>query len=520
MNSNGMEENQITNDSQNKMSESKDKSAKEPLSILPAVLVIIIGLVVVFLIDFLASGVNKSKVGDLRNQAEECLREGEYQQAADCYKRIVRYCPKETDGYIRLAGIYNTMTEYKKAERILKKANRKVAKEDRYQIESAIAEYSKAWPVKEKVKKEKEKKKNEVKIVSVDESETPISSVADRSGTPSSEKSDLTQNVPATPVPIEVSKADVTPTSVSTPIPNPTAVEQPVSTDAPEPIEGQGPIEGLNPTEDQEPIPTVNDEVTPTTAPKSPSTPTPVPKPKDKTPTSTPTPTPVKKPGKGYETLAKALQTASDKEIIVLKTKDKKQYISFGSYKMGFWDSESEEVKKDSKKKELLWEVLEYSPEKESVLVICRNIITFRPYNSKSETMTWEKSSLRKWLNDDFIDSAFSSFERKMIVTTTISNKDNKSSGISGGKSTKDKIFLLSLDEVNKYFSADKYTASDERIRKSSDGSASWWWLRSPGLTDVRAACISDSGTVSDGGSNVSVKDNGVVPVMWINLNP
>ena len=50
-------------------------------------------------------------------------------------------------------------------------------------------------------------------------------------------------------------------------------------------------------------------------------------------------------------------------------------------------------------------------------------------------------SFIRQWLNQDFYSSAFSSEERETILLTELINEDKKS--------TKDNIFLLSIQEIN-----------------------------------------------------------------------
>ena len=53
-----------------------------------------------------------------------------------------------------------------------------------------------------------------------------------------------------------------------------------------------------------------------------------------------------------------------------------------------------------------------------------------------------------------------------------------------------DNLFLLSVDEYNKYENRIPYIAC-------------WWWLRSPGTYQYRAAIVSDNGGLYDGGDGV-----------------
>lgn len=75
-----------------------------------------------------------------------------------------------------------------------------------------------------------------------------------------------------------------------------------------------------------------------------------------------------------------------------------------------------------------------------------------------------------------------------------------------------DNIFLLSIDEANKYFKSD-----DERIA-NYNGEAAWWWLRSPGGNDNYAAGVGIGGDVYDGGRSVDRVRYAIRPALWINL--
>ena len=141
----------------------------------------------------------------------------------------------------------------------------------------------------------------------------------------------------------------------------------------------------------------------------------------------------------------------------------------------------------------------------------------------------WETCSLRKWLNTDFYESAFNEEEKRLIEETRVLNADNPVYGTSGGNSTPDKVFLLSLDEVRRLFSGNRerigrptYYAEARGAWTSKEegyvGNA-WWWLRSGGLDARQAACIFVGGTpdVDDAYMN---DDRGVVrPVIRVTLN-
>ena len=101
----------------------------------------------------------------------------------------------------------------------------------------------------------------------------------------------------------------------------------------------------------------------------------------------------------------------------------------------------------------------------------------------------------------------------------------NPSYNTSPGNNTVDKVFLLSILEVNKYFSsgsarqcqATAYAKAQGVLINSSNGNC-WWWLRSPGSTFSHAASGDDVGSVYDYGNIVSNDNIAVRPALWINL--
>ena len=91
------------------------------------------------------------------------------------------------------------------------------------------------------------------------------------------------------------------------------------------------------------------------------------------------------------------------------------------------------------------WRVLDIQNEK--ALLLTEDIIGFRLYGGS----TWEGCALREYLNGAFLQT-LSSSEQSRIVSVANTNPDNPWYGTSGGRNTTDKIFLLSIDEVVKYF--------------------------------------------------------------------
>ena len=132
------------------------------------------------------------------------------------------------------------------------------------------------------------------------------------------------------------------------------------------------------------------------------------------------------------------------------------------------------------------WIVLD--TEGENVLLLSKYGLDAQAYNTSGETVTWENSTLRKWLNETFYEAAFNEAERQAIVTVTNVNPDNERWGTSGGNDTEDMVFLLSIDETETYFADRNDTlwteATPYAVQQGafvSDDGCSPWWLRSPG---------------------------------------
>ena len=167
------------------------------------------------------------------------------------------------------------------------------------------------------------------------------------------------------------------------------------------------------------------------------------------------------------------------------------------------------------------WLVLENDGSK--ALVISKYALDCQPYNTSGGRVTWETCSLRTWLNGTFYDAAFSAAEQSQIHSVTVTADSNPDYSIDAGSDVTDKVFLLSVSEVNEYFASNgeklcepTESAKQQGVYAYSNGYCRWW-LRTPGETPSYAACVSDS-SVFTSGNLVNRTDNAVRPAMWIDL--
>ena len=194
-------------------------------------------------------------------------------------------------------------------------------------------------------------------------------------------------------------------------------------------------------------------------------------------------------------------------------TKTKK--IDFGSYDQG------------KGKQPIEWIILEVRENK--ALLLSRYALEARTYNKEYVVTTWEKCTLRSWLNGEFYTTAFNAEEQKCIIESTVSADRNPIYNTNPGNNTKDKLFLLSIPEVNKYFTNNEerkcapteyakaqgtYTNHDYKV----GGKATCWWLRSPGNYGISAAYVDLGGSVGDRGFRVNYDESYVRPALWIDL--
>lgn len=158
------------------------------------------------------------------------------------------------------------------------------------------------------------------------------------------------------------------------------------------------------------------------------------------------------------------------------------------------------------------WIVLDKQENK--MLILSKYVIEIRPDKTEEEegAIIWETCKMREWLNKDYLEETFNEQERASILQTEINNEGNQYYLIEGGNDTEDKVFLLSIEEAEKYL-----PSYEKRKTTLIDGTEAGWWLRSPSSYRIMLSRVDYDGIVYIGMPRG--KQCGVRPAMWITIN-
>ncbi len=166
-----------------------------------------------------------------------------------------------------------------------------------------------------------------------------------------------------------------------------------------------------------------------------------------------------------------------------------------------------------------------------TALILCDMIIDSQQFDyDGSDYNDYAESTIRKWLNETFYNTAFNDLQKEIILTTMVDNSvasTGYSSNSYACEDTEDKVFLLSYKELTTYL-----TTNASRMKKTTDYAKSqgadtstspsylgngFWWLRSPNdYQSYYARGVGGSGYVND--YSVGITGGGVVPALQIQL--
>ncbi len=202
------------------------------------------------------------------------------------------------------------------------------------------------------------------------------------------------------------------------------------------------------------------------------------------------------------------------------------EIITFGKYEQDNNISNGPE--------DIEWLVLDVHEDK--ALLISKHTLDSKPYNTELTTATWEESSLREWLNNEFLNSAFTGDQKEQIVLTTVNNSvnldfnniiylpdenGNPVESIAIENETEDYVFLLSFMEGHQYLpeKGDRrcqptlYAIAQGAYEKDGYGR---WWYRGTANESGCISCVTAQG--SSYKKEITDPHSGVRPAIWISL--
>lgn len=155
----------------------------------------------------------------------------------------------------------------------------------------------------------------------------------------------------------------------------------------------------------------------------------------------------------------------------------------------------------------ILWRVLEVK--EKTILLLSEYGLASRNFVDLYGPVTWETSTLRRWLNTDFIRQAFNGAESDCILNVTLKNEPNEEWKTNGGADTVDKVFLLTAEDVvNPEYGFYKKWNSESETRTvrltphalarggytSAKNGNTCWWLRTMGFDEHYASYVLTAG--------------------------
>lgn len=116
----------------------------------------------------------------------------------------------------------------------------------------------------------------------------------------------------------------------------------------------------------------------------------------------------------------------------------------------------------------IVWKVIEV--DNDEAVLITDDVIDCQPYNNDGGMVKWEASSVRSYLNNEFLNNAFNKNERKNIIESQVKNyssdfgypmtEESYPDKVYG--ETKDYIYLTSLYETSTYIFNNPYVKDGE----------------------------------------------------------
>lgn len=185
--------------------------------------------------------------------------------------------------------------------------------------------------------------------------------------------------------------------------------------------------------------------------------------------------------------------------------------IKFGTYEQDYNEANGKE--------DIVWKVVDKN--KNKIFVVSKYALDCQQYGKQfNESVSWEESYIRGWLNENFYNEAFTAEEKEKIILRSDIGTD-------------DKVLLLSTGEAEKYFDSDSARKVKATKYAIANGAISYnmkngeiivrrngdcvWWLYSVD-SRVKVPYVGESGFISYEGNYADASFYAVRPAIWIEV--
>lgn len=209
-----------------------------------------------------------------------------------------------------------------------------------------------------------------------------------------------------------------------------------------------------------------------------------------------------------------------DENALIIKETDSE--ILFGNFyreadKWSHTYNPPSDAKSTLKKEAIKWLILDKDEKKKEMTLITKfaiDVCVVEEGKLKSD-LNWKNSNLREYINASLFDELFDESDKKSIVEVSI--KDKQRNNINSTIETKDKMYLLSDEEVIKY-ALGQVSATDYAIDKGAArflNSSNAWWLRTSAVHSDRLCFVDQNGKINYDGAKENAH-NTIRPVIRV----
>ena len=176
----------------------------------------------------------------------------------------------------------------------------------------------------------------------------------------------------------------------------------------------------------------------------------------------------------------------------------------------------------------ITWQIMKN--DQNGILLLADKAIETAPYNDEYADIGWDGSTLRKFLNNDFLNMAFSEDEKNAMQTINVIPVKNPDYGVVTGAYVDDFVTIPSIDDLVDGIYSIKEGRKDESVTRSSTATEyacakgthldttgkCKWWTRTCGVKENMGSFVGPVGIISCDGYYVNGDEIGVKPMIYI----